>query len=285
LKSPSHYTVTFAGQHVTIEYESGEVYEFLSLLFSDLHEEAAIESETLLWISAGEAEDEYVLSGVGGNPFGGCLDVRFAAVVFDAVIYNLLNDNSQGIAFHAGAVAHEGKVILLPGESGFGKSSMTACLLAAGCSYLTDELYFIPLDDSAPRLSFTRPLCIKSGSAEAVRELFSEDLLAAALGDQYGYIIPHRLLNPEFKKISAPPSLILIPKYTADSPLSIEKLSPAQISTLLMTCDVNGRNLEDHGFRQVVRMARATPAYRITYGSFHGVAEAMNTLYKELGWI
>ncbi len=284
LESPSEYIVSFAGVHIAIEYESEEVHGFLSLLFGDLQGVPTCEAETVLWITVAETAGEFTLSGVGGNPFSGILGIRFAAVVFDAVIFNVLNKNDQGIAFHAGAVAYEDKIILLPGESGYGKSSMTACLVASGCSYLTDELFFIPINDNAPRLSFTRPLCIKSGSAEAILDLLSERLLQSALSDQYGYVIPHRLLNSDFRQITDSPSLILIPKYVADAPLIIEKLSPAQVSTQLMTCDVNGRNLEAHGFPQVVEIARSTPAYRITFSSFDGIEEAMQDLFERLGW-
>lgn len=279
------YTVSFSGLHVAIQYDSDEVHQFLSLLFEDLHNEAGVtKHERVLRIVQTEVAGEYTLSNTECAPFSGTLGVHFAAMLFDSVIFNLLNRNSHGIAFHAGAVAYQDKVILLPGLSGYGKSSMTACLVTQGCSYLTDELFFIPSEEQAPTLPFTRPLCIKSGSAIAVKNLVDEHTLDNALDDQFGYVIPHRLLNPEFREIPTSPELILIPKYEADTDLRLEKISAAQVSTHLMACDVNGRNLEDHGFRQVVQIARSVPAYRMVYNSFQGVEAAMKDLYKVLGW-
>lgn len=279
------YTVSFAGLHVAIQYDSDEVHHFLSLLFEDLHSEAEVaEHEKVLRIAQAEVAGEYTLTSTGCDSFSGNLGVHFAAMLFDSVIFNLLNRNSHGIAFHAGAVAYQDKVILLPGLSGYGKSSVTTCLVTQGCSYLTDELYFIPADEHAPRLPFPRPLCIKYGAVAAVKRLVGEHTLDNALGDEYGYVIPHRLLNPEFRSIATSPSLILIPKYQADAVLKIEKISAAQVSTHLMACDVNGRNLEDHGFRQVVQIARSVPAYRMVYCSFQGVEAAMQDLFKVLHW-
>lgn len=48
------------------------------------------------------------------------------------------------IFLHAGAVALDGRALLLPGRSGAGKSSLVAALLEAGASYLSDE--YAPLD-------------------------------------------------------------------------------------------------------------------------------------------
>jgi len=219
-----------------------------------------------------------------GTLYQGSLGVHFAAFLFDAVIFNLLNKNSAGLAVHAGAVSFGDNVILLPGQSGNGKSSLTACLVANGYSYLTDELYFFPVDSHAPCLSFTRPLCIKSGAATAIRQLVTDPVLEKAITDENGCLIPHRLLNPDFHPQTISPSLILVPQYRAGAALAIEKMSAAQVSTQLMSCDVNGRNLEDHGFTQVVQIARSTPAYQVTYSSFSGVGDAMEQLLEDLHW-
>jgi hypothetical protein len=53
---------------------------------------------------------------------------------------------------HAGAVERGGRVMVIPGVSGNGKSTLTAALVAAGFSYLTDELVAIE-----PATGFVRP--------------------------------------------------------------------------------------------------------------------------------
>lgn len=278
------YTVSFAGLHVVIQYDTDEMSDFLSFLFDDVHSEPVDDYETLLCITQSETTGEYTLSGSGCPPFSGPLGVYFAAVLFDAVIFNLLNRNSHGIAFHAGAVASKEKVILLPGLSGKGKSSMTACLVAHGFSYLTDELYFVPADEEAPMLPFVRPVCIKADGAAAVSKLMREQDLQKVMRDKQGLIIPHRALNADFSPVALPPALILFPQYLPDAPLKIDKISGAQACTRLMACDVNARNFTDHGFQQVTRIARSTPAYQVTYSSFQGIEDALRDLFDVLRW-
>jgi hypothetical protein len=95
-------------------------------------------------------------------------------------------------------------------------------------------------------------------------ETFHRDILV----DTLGAVIPHRLLNPHFIPTCNSPLLFLFPEYQSGVPLYAEKISGARASSMLMACNVNARNLVDHGFRQLAGMARSIPAWRITYSSF-----------------
>ena len=47
------------------------------------------------------------------------------------------------VLLHAGAVERDGRAIVVAGESGRGKSTLTAALVQAGFNYVTDELVLI----------------------------------------------------------------------------------------------------------------------------------------------
>lgn len=51
-----------------------------------------------------------------------------------------VDNNPDHVLFHAGAVERDGKVIVIAGDSGRGKSTLTAALVQDGFSYLTDEM-------------------------------------------------------------------------------------------------------------------------------------------------
>ena len=55
----------------------------------------------------------------------------------------LLVDRAHGLRFHAGAVECDGDVVIVLGQSGRGKSTLTAALVQAGWSYVTDELVVV----------------------------------------------------------------------------------------------------------------------------------------------
>ena len=65
----------------------------------------------------------------------------------------------------------KGKTNLIIGQSGSGKSSVTAWLAAHGFSYLTDELIMMPDACLGKAIPFTRPVCIKKGSAAEINKL------------------------------------------------------------------------------------------------------------------
>jgi hypothetical protein len=92
----------------------------------------------------------------------------------DVAIWWLGRDLSDLIAFraaehifvHAGAVAHKGKAIVLPGKSHAGKTTLVAALVRAGAIYLSDE--FAPIDAAGLVHPYARPLSIRDESAAQV---------------------------------------------------------------------------------------------------------------------
>ncbi len=280
----AQYLITFADFSVAVQYDSSDtrISPFLDTLFTDTCQVAACPVTTVLELSRENTSEQYRLTGNGELLFSGRLGVHCAAILFDQVIFNLLKDKKGGVALHAGAVIFSGSTIILPGQSGSGKSNMAAWLTGRGCSYLTDELIFLPDDGSGQTIPFTRPVCIKTAAVAEVKKLLHPQQLSAILEDNYGIVVPHRMLNPDFSGQSAPPALILFPQYQEGSPLQIERLSPARVSTILLASDVNGRNLEDHGFRQLAALARTTPGFQVTYSSFHGFLPRLKELLGQL---
>jgi hypothetical protein len=77
---------------------------------------------------------------------------------------------SEGLVFvHAGAVARDGRAILLPGRSFAGKSALVAALLEDGAEYLSDE--FAVVDAGGRVHPYARPLGLRraDGRVERVR--------------------------------------------------------------------------------------------------------------------
>jgi hypothetical protein len=62
--------------------------------------------------------------------------------------------------------------------------------------------------------------------------------------------------------------------------LKCEKLSPARSAFELAGCLTNARNLEQHGFPEILRLARALPAWRVTYGSIVDLQEFFDQALK-----
>ncbi len=271
------YTVAFAGSTVTLLYDTKNAEDFLSLLFTDVsQQDNGGERQHYLSLIGVKGQSNYQLHDDSTLLYCGRLGVRFAAHIYDTVIFHLLNKAGGGVALHAGGVICKNRVTILPGQSGSGKSTMTAWLTSKNCSYLTDELIFLPIHAPYQIQYFSRPLCLKPESVYLLRNLLTAKQMEDVLIDQHGAIIPHRLLNPDFKKPLSPPSLIILPDYDPESNPRLELISKARLGTLLMGCHVNARNLVDHGFKQILDIARSTPAYRLSYSNFQAAERLLD---------
>ena len=68
---------------------------------------------------------------------------------------------------HAGVVGWQGHGILLPGRQNSGKTTLTAALVRAGATYLSDE--FAPIDDRGRVHPFPRPLSFRRDDGRSVK--------------------------------------------------------------------------------------------------------------------
>ena len=276
----SIFTIRLGESTVAITCDDSQALEFLSFLFGDVSDDTGNDAPShTLSLHYLEESGTWHLTDNDQTIHRGELNVCFAAKLYDIVIYHLLNKASSTIALHAGAVVHNENVILLPGISGAGKSSLTAWLIAKGGSYLSDELISVSITDPGHVYYFSRPICLKPGSIPLIEQMPITASSPPMLLDSFGAVVPHRLLNPEFNPVTAPPAIILFPDFQADSQPHLEPISTARATTLLMGCLVNARNLENHGFRQILKLVGTTSAYRLRYRTFQEAETCLKDIF------
>ncbi len=195
--------------------------------------------------------------------------------------YSLANKSRGGLLFHAGALAWEGKGLLLPGDIGAGKTTLTAWLALkgiGGLNYLSDEMVFFP-DGSVAMQTYTRPLNLKVPARAALEDLFDFEAHADhILSTSYGDLILPELLSFAGPHDETPVNLFLFPRYAAESEFELKPISTAQTGLALMECLVNARNLPEHGFREIARLAQIAPAYMMSYAHFDQIGDRIDAL-------
>jgi len=113
---------------------------------------------------------------------------------------------------HAGVTAHGDKVVLLPAGTERGKSTLTAALIHAGFSYLSDDM--APIDKPTGRVfPFPLGLSLRPGSWQMVGRMFPELLDWPALTAPYETLKVMRL--PQARTVSTPleASALVFPAY------------------------------------------------------------------------
>jgi hypothetical protein len=99
---------------------------------------------------------------VMARPISPATDLQVALGVLETQLRMHLAYNAESFLFvHAGAVALDGRAIVIPGASFSGKTTLVAELVRAGAQYLSDE--FTLIDDDGLVHPYPKPLSIRSG--------------------------------------------------------------------------------------------------------------------------
>lgn len=201
--------------------------------------------------------------------------------ISEAVASRLAGRIFGGIALHAAAVARNGRAVLIPGQSGAGKSSLAAWLFDKGFDYLTDELTVLAADGTVEGLA--RALILKPDADRIVGGL---PRIAPLRRTQAG---ANLIVRPQTGTPTAnlpKCGLIVFPSFSPDTPIMVQPITAAQACIRLMGCNVNARNLADGGFAILSDLARRVAAVEVRYGAFEqleGVVDALLTLLLEGG--
>ncbi|MDQ0348059.1 hypothetical protein [Ancylobacter vacuolatus] len=123
---------------------------------------------------------------------------------------------------HAGVVLHEGRALLFPGTSHAGKSTLTAALVRAGATYISDDVAVIGLDGRLSLLS--RALTLRADMA----------------GD---FHLPEAGGAARLREGSPPVGAVLVLTYRAGAPpLDLKPLSAGEAMLRLVANAMNARH-------------------------------------------
>ena len=178
----------------------------------------------------------------------------------------LCGTTETGALLHAGCVANTTKnCLIITHKSGYGKSTLTAGLVAAGPDYLADDL--LPLHKEGQSvISFPAPLALKQG-AWNLAEAKSLGFEASAPEElpRKGVIyrnIPNSLPLGTRANVSA----IIFPYFDKNNQNSLTRLSPE--TALHKLIEAGGRTNREHpSIRPMARLLNHAPAYALNYSS------------------
>jgi hypothetical protein len=186
----------------------------------------------------------------------------------------------QYLVVHAAAIERGGRVAILPGAPGAGKSTLTAALVQRGWRLLSDELALIrPADRCVVPLA--RPINLKNGSIELMRSfapdaVFSDETHDTAKGTVALMRAPDDSIARSGE--AAPVGWIIFPRWQADA---APRLAPWSKAAGLMEIAHNAMNYSLHGavgFALLGDIFAASECYRFTYGKLDDAIEAFAAL-------
>lgn len=277
--------VNFAGSTIAIEYSGERAAHIIAWLFRAIPHNSQQPPQQTYRLTT---EDDTAVISLHHNDTR-CYHSQspgdMAEYLMGEICCKLAESSQGGLLLHAAGVAWQGGGIILPGATGSGKSTLSAYLLTQGWTYLTDELVFI-LWNADGCQAFPRPLQLKTPAREMFAPFWdashqAQPCLHACASD---LVSPARVQTPDFS-YTTPIHCIIFPGYAPEHPLRIQRLSQAQCGLMLMQCLANARNLPEHGFPEIVRLARSIPAYRLIYGMFTQAQEAFERIISEISQV
>jgi hypothetical protein len=263
-------TLSFHDQTVEVRFPESIAPDIGRLFSACITTSAATQS----CVTIEEHKDRYSVY-LGDEPLALRLSRANALLcLMDEVTRAIITRIDTAVALHAAAVARNGTAILMPGTTGSGKSSSTAWLVDSGFDYLTDEIAIITRAGTI--IGFRRPLVIKPGAAERVRDFSVFEKSKFECGS-------HLLaLPPTAKSDNSAPAvgLMVFPKYEPGGDVKIEVLSVGQASLMLFGCNLNARNFKNGGLDVITSLSRQVPAVVFRFGGFDQLEGTLDVLIR-----
>lgn len=185
---------------------------------------------------------------------------------------NFIGARRGQLLLHSGGVATpDGRVVVIHGESGAGKTTLTTALVAEGLAYLTDET--VCLDPVTLAVEpFPKPLTVKPGSQQVLAHLRpGPDRVDPHSGNWQ--LDPSSLGGPPIPATELQPVLLVFPQYQPGrAGVDVEPVSRARAAYVLGEQSSALWAVEPRPLDALVRLVTQAAAYRVGYGDAHDAA-------------
>lgn len=184
------------------------------------------------------------------------------------------------LTLHAAVLERNGRAVMLPGEPGAGKSTLTAALSLSGWRLLTDETALVDLDTGV-LWPLARPVNLKNSSIDIIQAFSSEAVFGDKAFDTHKGTVAH--LKPTTEtvlRMDEPCRIgwIVFPRWQADSPARLTKRPRADTFVYAAENSFNYSVLGETGFRTLEGLVREADCFDFRYGRLEDALTAFERL-------
>ena len=183
------------------------------------------------WVRIAPSEaDRFSVSTSLDAPVGGLTLGDALATLWERVAFLLVDDLRDALAVHAAALTNDKGLVLIPGASGAGKTSLSLWYRQAGFDLNTDEVFCASLEPlgRAERPCRSNPGPAPFHQARKRRRRAAAKRRDGARGNLIGRARRQARDARTTIAVSRRSALIVFPRYKANAPISLKPLTTAQ---------------------------------------------------------
>lgn len=193
------------------------------------------------------------------------------------LINKAIADSSTPI-LHAAAVTLGPHTLLLPGQSGAGKTTLALALILNDWQLLSDEL--VPINPSSGTIgSFHRVLCLKNKTVDHLKTIDAHNILH----DTVFPINDVSVVSPcHFARASSdkdyPITHIVFPHYAQGESPHLRLMEKSEALVKLTACISNRGQLTQRNFDAIAKNIRQIPCHELQSGNLEQTLETLQAL-------
>ncbi|RMF11297.1 MAG: HprK-related kinase A [Alphaproteobacteria bacterium] len=209
------------------------------------------------------------------------LPARLAGVAFESFL-NLAtsSENDRFVFFHAASLMRAGRVLILPGVPGAGKSTLAAALMLDGWTLLSDEYALI--DPHVRRLApLPRPVSLKNESIAIIRERCHRqgDLGPVHRGTPKGDVA--FLRAPSVAADARwPAGAVVFPEYRSGASARLVRLESVEALTRLLVSAMNFAAQGEAGMSALALLSNEVPVFALPYERLDDALTLLGELFS-----
>ncbi len=184
-----------------------------------------------------------------------------------------LDGVTDALVFHAAGIEFPSGIVMFPGFSNAGKSTLAAQLLERGHGYLTDEATAVTATGDAR--SFHKSLCLERGAQMILGHLEPTHGATAGVWD-----VDPRVIGPGRLCEGGPLSAVVFPRFSHAAELSFRPIGAIEAVERLLENAFDFEHLGASAFERLSSLATSVPCFALDHG---GQADVMRTLEAKFG--
>jgi HprK-related kinase A len=192
----------------------------------------------------------------------------------------LASQANHYLLFHAAVLEKNGQCLVMPGDPGAGKSTLTAALMLSGWRLLSDEMAMIDRDDGSIT-PLARPVSLKNQSIDVIRGFSPQAVLGQAALDTHKGTVSH--LRPSAASVRgrlrpARPTQLIFPRWRAGAATQLTPVPKARAFERLAGHAFNYSLLGRLGFELTAALVDASQCWDFSYSDLADGLAALDGL-------